>query len=159
MPSVNFLHQLSFFPFPPLMLVGFSNFNCRRRLEKRIYIPLPNFESRKELIKINLRTVEVSGQCSYYLDVILWTKSLFSLFLTWFLYLINQEIAFGHHYCWLIALLSVFLHKLVLPFNLRFLIKQQLSCSVQFRTTKFVFLVLNKSHAHWFLLVDQSLLV
>ncbi|KAG5104104.1 hypothetical protein AAZX31_15G011900 [Glycine max] len=32
----------------------------RRRLEKRIYIPLPNFESRKELIRINLRTVEVS---------------------------------------------------------------------------------------------------
>ncbi|XP_020259245.1 katanin p60 ATPase-containing subunit A1-like isoform X2 [Asparagus officinalis] len=32
----------------------------RRRLEKRIYIPLPNFESRKELIKINLRTVEVA---------------------------------------------------------------------------------------------------
>ncbi|KAI8544381.1 hypothetical protein RHMOL_Rhmol08G0292200 [Rhododendron molle] len=32
----------------------------RRRLEKRIYIPLPNFESRKELIRINLRTVEMS---------------------------------------------------------------------------------------------------
>ncbi|CAI9770294.1 unnamed protein product [Fraxinus pennsylvanica] len=32
----------------------------RRRLEKRIYIPLPNFESRKALIKINLKTVEVS---------------------------------------------------------------------------------------------------
>ncbi|XP_050234223.1 katanin p60 ATPase-containing subunit A1 [Mercurialis annua] len=32
----------------------------RRRLEKRIYIPLPNFESRKELIKINLKTVEVA---------------------------------------------------------------------------------------------------
>ncbi|KAJ7003161.1 hypothetical protein D5086_006377 [Populus alba] len=32
----------------------------RRRLEKRIYIPLPNFESRKELIRINLKTVEVS---------------------------------------------------------------------------------------------------
>lgn len=33
---------------------------CRRRLEKRIYIPLPNFESRKELIRINLKTVEAS---------------------------------------------------------------------------------------------------
>ncbi|KAK9690319.1 hypothetical protein RND81_09G119500 [Saponaria officinalis] len=33
----------------------------RRRLEKRIYIPLPSFESRKELIKINLRTVEVAA--------------------------------------------------------------------------------------------------
>ncbi|XP_022842647.1 katanin p60 ATPase-containing subunit A1-like [Olea europaea var. sylvestris] len=32
----------------------------RRRLEKRIYIPLPNFESRKALIKINLKTVEVA---------------------------------------------------------------------------------------------------
>ncbi|CAN1761641.1 Katanin p60 ATPase-containing subunit A1 [Linum perenne] len=32
--------------------------NCRRRLEKRIYIPLPSFESRRELIKINLKTVE-----------------------------------------------------------------------------------------------------
>ncbi|KAK9149788.1 hypothetical protein Scep_008545 [Stephania cephalantha] len=32
----------------------------RRRLEKRIYIPLPDFESRKELIRINLRTVEVA---------------------------------------------------------------------------------------------------
>ncbi|KAL8139421.1 hypothetical protein V2J09_005442 [Rumex salicifolius] len=32
----------------------------RRRLEKRIYIPLPNFESRKELVRINLKSVEVS---------------------------------------------------------------------------------------------------
>ncbi|KAK7349163.1 hypothetical protein VNO77_06310 [Canavalia gladiata] len=32
----------------------------RRRLEKRVYIPLPNFESRKELIRINLKTVEVA---------------------------------------------------------------------------------------------------
>ncbi|GAV60977.1 AAA domain-containing protein/Vps4_C domain-containing protein [Cephalotus follicularis] len=32
----------------------------RRRLEKRIYIPLPSFESRKELIRINLKTVEVA---------------------------------------------------------------------------------------------------
>ncbi|XP_010537950.1 PREDICTED: katanin p60 ATPase-containing subunit A1 [Tarenaya hassleriana] len=32
----------------------------RRRLEKRIYIPLPDFESRKALIRINLRTVEVA---------------------------------------------------------------------------------------------------
>ncbi|KAL1829202.1 hypothetical protein DCAR_0208523 [Daucus carota subsp. sativus] len=33
----------------------------RRRLEKRIYIPLPDAESRKELIKINLKTVEVAS--------------------------------------------------------------------------------------------------
>ncbi|BBG99013.1 P-loop containing nucleoside triphosphate hydrolases superfamily protein [Prunus dulcis] len=32
----------------------------RRRLEKRIYIPLPNFESRKALIRINLKSVEVA---------------------------------------------------------------------------------------------------
>jgi len=32
----------------------------RRRLEKRIYIPLPSFESRKELIRINLKSVEVA---------------------------------------------------------------------------------------------------
>jgi hypothetical protein len=35
----------------------------RRRLEKRIYIPLPSSESRKSLININLRTVEV--WCNY----------------------------------------------------------------------------------------------
>ncbi|KAE9453440.1 hypothetical protein C3L33_14612, partial [Rhododendron williamsianum] len=40
----------------------------RRRLEKRIYIPLPNSESRKELIRINLRTVEVMWFC--YMDEI-----------------------------------------------------------------------------------------
>lgn len=33
----------------------------RRRLEKRIYIPLPNEESRRELIRINLRGVEVAA--------------------------------------------------------------------------------------------------
>ncbi|KAF3524564.1 hypothetical protein F2Q69_00049865 [Brassica cretica] len=33
----------------------------RRRLEKRIYIPLPDLESRKALININLRTVEVAS--------------------------------------------------------------------------------------------------
>ncbi|XP_016456600.1 katanin p60 ATPase-containing subunit A1-like [Nicotiana tabacum] len=32
----------------------------RRRLEKRIYIPLPSFESRKELIRINLKSIEVA---------------------------------------------------------------------------------------------------
>jgi katanin p60 ATPase-containing subunit A1 len=33
----------------------------RRRLEKRIYIPLPNEEGRRELIRINLKDVEVSS--------------------------------------------------------------------------------------------------
>nr|CAB3477962.1 unnamed protein product [Digitaria exilis] len=32
-----------------------------RRLEKRIYIPLPDFESRKALININLRTVQIAA--------------------------------------------------------------------------------------------------
>ncbi|KAF3334853.1 Katanin p60 ATPase-containing subunit A1 [Carex littledalei] len=37
----------------------------RRRLEKRIYIPLPDLNSRKELIKINLRTVEVAPNLDF----------------------------------------------------------------------------------------------
>ena len=32
----------------------------RRRLEKRIYIPLPTDKGRLELFKINLKTVELS---------------------------------------------------------------------------------------------------
>ncbi|KAH0745791.1 hypothetical protein KY285_007448 [Solanum tuberosum] len=32
----------------------------RRRLEKRIYIPLPDFKSRKELIKINLKSIKLA---------------------------------------------------------------------------------------------------
>lgn len=32
----------------------------RRRLEKRIYIPLPDVEGRRELFKINMKTVEIS---------------------------------------------------------------------------------------------------
>ncbi|KAG5575974.1 hypothetical protein H5410_056108 [Solanum commersonii] len=32
----------------------------RRRLEKRIYIPLPDFENRKELIRINLKSIELA---------------------------------------------------------------------------------------------------
>lgn len=32
----------------------------RRRLEKRIYIPLPGADQRKDLIKLNLRTVDVA---------------------------------------------------------------------------------------------------
>eukprot|EP00252_Welwitschia_mirabilis_P004615 TRINITY_DN14922_c0_g1_i1.p1 TRINITY_DN14922_c0_g1~~TRINITY_DN14922_c0_g1_i1.p1 ORF type:complete len:528 (+),score=134.56 TRINITY_DN14922_c0_g1_i1:269-1852(+) len=49
-----------------VMLLAATNFPwqideaLRRRLEKRIYIPLPNYESRRELIRINLRTVEVA---------------------------------------------------------------------------------------------------
>ncbi|KAH7565139.1 hypothetical protein JRO89_XS09G0143200 [Xanthoceras sorbifolium] len=57
----------------------------RRRLEKRIYIPLPNFESRKELIRINLKTVELpygrySRHLSFVLDLLLESDT-FVLFL------------------------------------------------------------------------------
>ena len=51
---------------PVVMVLGATNFPweideaLRRRLEKRIYIPLPETESRKELLKINLRTITVS---------------------------------------------------------------------------------------------------
>ena len=31
----------------------------RRRLEKRIYIPLPDLDARRDLLKINLKDVEV----------------------------------------------------------------------------------------------------
>ncbi|XP_019066956.2 katanin p60 ATPase-containing subunit A1-like isoform X1 [Solanum lycopersicum] len=34
----------------------------RRRLEKRIYIPLPDFETRKELIQINLKLIELAPE-------------------------------------------------------------------------------------------------
>ncbi|XP_015054804.2 katanin p60 ATPase-containing subunit A1-like [Solanum pennellii] len=34
----------------------------RRRLEKRIYIPLPDFETRKELIQINLKSIELASE-------------------------------------------------------------------------------------------------
>nr|XP_019066459.2 katanin p60 ATPase-containing subunit A1-like [Solanum lycopersicum] len=34
----------------------------RRRLEKRIYIPLPYFETRKELIQINLKSIELAPE-------------------------------------------------------------------------------------------------
>ncbi|KAH0712091.1 hypothetical protein KY289_008050 [Solanum tuberosum] len=33
---------------------------CKRRLEKRIYIPLPDFKSCKELIKINLKSIKLA---------------------------------------------------------------------------------------------------
>ncbi|ORY41238.1 AAA-domain-containing protein [Rhizoclosmatium globosum] len=34
----------------------------RRRLEKRVYIPLPDSESRKELLKINLQSIKVADE-------------------------------------------------------------------------------------------------
>ena len=50
-----------------VMVLAATNFHwdldeaLRRRLEKRIYIPLPGLEERKELLKINLNEVEVSS--------------------------------------------------------------------------------------------------
>ncbi len=37
----------------------------RRRLEKRVYIPLPTAEGRKSLIKINLKGLEVNDDIDY----------------------------------------------------------------------------------------------
>ncbi|KAK4713461.1 hypothetical protein R3W88_019368 [Solanum pinnatisectum] len=34
----------------------------RRQLEKRIYIPLPDFENRKEFIRINLKSIELTPE-------------------------------------------------------------------------------------------------
>lgn len=50
---------------PVVMVLAATNFPwhideaLRRRLEKRIYIPLPDAESRKELLKINLQSIKV----------------------------------------------------------------------------------------------------
>jgi len=37
----------------------------RRRLEKRVYIPLPNEIGRRECFKINLKTVQLSDDCNF----------------------------------------------------------------------------------------------
>ncbi|KAL9342909.1 hypothetical protein Peur_063340 [Populus x canadensis] len=42
-----------------------------RRLEKHIYIPFPNFESRKELIRINLKTIEILDQIKSFFEFLL----------------------------------------------------------------------------------------
>ncbi|KAI9208500.1 P-loop containing nucleoside triphosphate hydrolase protein [Polychytrium aggregatum] len=50
---------------PIVMVLGATNFPwhideaLRRRLEKRIYIPLPDMESRRELLRINLQSIPV----------------------------------------------------------------------------------------------------
>ncbi|KAJ3325936.1 Katanin p60 ATPase-containing subunit A1 [Boothiomyces sp. JEL0866] len=51
---------------PIVMVLAATNFPwhideaLRRRLEKRIYIPLPDAESRRELLKLNLSTIKIS---------------------------------------------------------------------------------------------------
>ncbi|KAI9349271.1 P-loop containing nucleoside triphosphate hydrolase protein [Zopfochytrium polystomum] len=53
---------------PIVMVLAATNFPwhideaLRRRLEKRIYIPLPEAESRKELLRINLQSIKVSDE-------------------------------------------------------------------------------------------------
>ncbi|RKO97139.1 katanin p60 ATPase-containing subunit A-like 1, partial [Caulochytrium protostelioides] len=53
-------------PPPIVMVLAATNFPwlideaLRRRLEKRIYIPLPDAESRLELLKLNLKTIPVA---------------------------------------------------------------------------------------------------
>ncbi|KAJ3277124.1 Katanin p60 ATPase-containing subunit A1 [Terramyces sp. JEL0728] len=52
---------------PIVMVLAATNFPwhideaLRRRLEKRIYIPLPDAESRRELLKLNLSTIKVAA--------------------------------------------------------------------------------------------------
>jgi katanin p60 ATPase-containing subunit A1 len=50
---------------PIVMVLAATNFPwdideaLRRRLEKRIYIPLPDLDSRKQLLEINLKVHEI----------------------------------------------------------------------------------------------------
>ncbi|KAJ6865867.1 hypothetical protein NC652_037405 [Populus alba x Populus x berolinensis] len=48
-----------------------GNLSKMRRLEKHIYIPFPNFESRKELIRINLKTIEILDQSKSFFELLL----------------------------------------------------------------------------------------
>jgi katanin p60 ATPase-containing subunit A1 len=41
----------------------------RRRLEKRVYIPLPNKDGRHQLLKINMRTLEIEDDIDWDLIV------------------------------------------------------------------------------------------
>jgi len=56
-------------PSKVVMVLAATNFPwdldeaLRRRLEKRIYIPLPTAKGREELLKLNLREVQVSSDC------------------------------------------------------------------------------------------------
>jgi katanin p60 ATPase-containing subunit A1 len=52
---------------PIVMVLAATNFPwqideaLRRRLEKRVYIPLPDFESRRELLKLNLQSIQTAS--------------------------------------------------------------------------------------------------
>lgn len=54
-----------------VMVLGATNFPwdldeaLRRRLEKRVYIPLPDFAGRRQLFEINLRDVDVTQDCQF----------------------------------------------------------------------------------------------
>lgn len=55
-------------PEPIVMVLAATNFPweideaLRRRLEKRVYIPLPDLDSRKELLRINLASIKVADE-------------------------------------------------------------------------------------------------
>lgn len=57
-------------PTKVVMVLAATNFPwdideaLRRRLEKRIYIPLPSAKGREELLRLNLREVEISEDCN-----------------------------------------------------------------------------------------------
>lgn len=57
-------------PSKVVMVLAATNFPwclddaLRRRLEKRIYIPLPSARGREELLRLNLREVEISDDCN-----------------------------------------------------------------------------------------------
>ena len=43
----------------------------RRRFEKRLYIPLPDLESRFSLLNLNMKDIELSPEASFYIILFL----------------------------------------------------------------------------------------
>lgn len=72
----------------------------RRRLEKRIYIPLPSFESRKELIRINLKTVEVTDSFEFNNLFNMFLSMLLQLYAAWNLDLLHNLYGSMSHIKW-----------------------------------------------------------